>query len=278
MTSSPTDTHQLTATRYYSRDRTLVEAVAVYMAVGLSMTSVLSGSTVATSLGRVIAARNVGQCWGPAGSSVFSLPVDVCGGPSNKDETQLEAQGDLVVSVGLLSFGIVGLVSCAALYVAVKGYTWRAALEKLSILSILTPLWGAVLPILVGGAITAAVAPMSEEHPLAFLCEGSSGLIAVSFVLTVLLFIALSVVPLAAPALFRVACQRRSFTSQAIGSSLIARLMGWLRRSGRHEWFWKSTNAASAPSAHRIVRTLLLEYRALWYAALDFTDVCVVAI
>lgn len=104
------------ATRYYSRDRTLVEVVAVYVAVGLSMTSVLGGSTMTSALGRVIAARNVGQCWGPAGSSMFSLPVDVCGGSENKDETQLEAHGDAVVSVGLTSFGIVGLLVYHALY------------------------------------------------------------------------------------------------------------------------------------------------------------------
>ncbi|CUI14559.1 transmembrane protein, putative [Bodo saltans] len=52
----------------------------------------------------------------------------------------------------------------------------------------------------------------------------------------------------------------------------------WFRLSGQHGWSWKPLDSATTLSAHRMVRTLLLEYRALWYAALDSTDVCVVAI
>jgi hypothetical protein len=179
-TSSPTATLDLTATRYYSRDRSVVEAVAVHIAVGLSIAAAASGGTMSSSMGRVIAARNVGQCWGPAGSSVFSLPIDVCGGTDSVDDVQLEAQGDATVSAAIVFVGALGLVLCCALHCQMDRSSWRSSMSELSVLSALTPLWVAALPILVGGAVTAAAAPMSQEHPLASFCAGAAALVAAS--------------------------------------------------------------------------------------------------
>ncbi|CUG83623.1 transmembrane protein, putative [Bodo saltans] len=79
--STSTATLQPTASRYYWRDRTIVEAVATYLTLGLMVPSVvggIGGGSMTSSLSRVLAARNLGQCWGQAGGSVFSLPVDLC--------------------------------------------------------------------------------------------------------------------------------------------------------------------------------------------------------
>ncbi|CUG86950.1 membrane-associated protein, putative [Bodo saltans] len=65
--STSTATLQPTAPRYYWRDRTIVVAVTTFLALGLMVPSVLGGiggGTMTSSLSRVIASRNVGQCWG----------------------------------------------------------------------------------------------------------------------------------------------------------------------------------------------------------------------
>ncbi|CUG83626.1 transmembrane protein, putative [Bodo saltans] len=119
------------------------------------------------------------------------------------------------------------------------------AAEDVSIVSVLTPLWVAAVPIVVGGAMTAAVAPMSSEHPLANSCGATAALVAVCFVLTLLLMIALAVVPMAAPALFGVACRRGKPPRNVEGTaSLPVRALTWFRRSGRRWWHWEPVAVA----------------------------------
>ncbi|CUG76406.1 transmembrane protein, putative [Bodo saltans] len=278
--STPTSTLELTATRYYSRDLTLVEIVAVSLALGLSVPAVLGGiggGTMTSSLSRVVAARNIGQCWGPAGSSVFSYPVDLCDYPSN-DEDQLEGQGDALIGIGAVLCGAALLLISSIVYWRAAHRTlWRKAAEEMSLLSVLSPLWVAALPIFVSGGVTTLVAPMSAEHPLGNTCDGTAALIASCFVLTLLLMGALAVVPLASPALFGVTCEcadPRYFKDLQSGPT--SRLVAWLRSCDRRRWRWEPINTTS--TSHRMVRTVLLEYRALWYAALDSVCVCAVAV
>ncbi|CUE73489.1 membrane-associated protein, putative [Bodo saltans] len=277
--ASLTLTHELTATRFYSRDQTLVEAVATYLALGLIVPSVVGGGMMTSSLSRVIAARNLGQCWGQSGSSVFSLPIDVCS-YSASDAEQLEGQGDAVVGVVLVVCGALILTVCGVGYWKLKQTSFWVTAGDLSLVSVLTPLCVAAIPLVVGGAVTTAVAPTSSDHPRAKTCGATAALIAVCFVLTLLLMIVLAVVPMATPALFGVEC-RRGKPLRDVGdtTSLLARALTWFRRSGRRWWHWEPIGAASPSSlSHRMVRTLLLEYRALWYSALDCTIVCAVSV
>ncbi|CUG86457.1 transmembrane protein, putative, partial [Bodo saltans] len=285
--STSTATQQPTASRYYWRDRTLVEAVATYLAFGLMVPSVvggMGGGAMTSSLSRVLAARNVGQCWGQSGGSVFSVPVDLCNFSSN-DEDQLEGEGDAVIGAAVVLCGVVLLTSFNAAYWIWKGTSFRMASEDLSIVSVLSPLWVAAIPIVVGGAVTTAVAPMSSEHPLANTCGATAALVAVCFVLTLLLMIVLTVIPMATPALFGVACRRgKPPRNVGVTASLPKRALTWFRRSGRRWWHWEPMGvepmgvALPNSSSHRMVRTLLLEYRALWYSALDATVVCAVSV
>jgi hypothetical protein len=249
----------------------------VYVAVGLSIAAAVSGGTMSSSMGRVIAARNVGQCWGPAGSSVFSLPIDVCGGTDGVDDVQLEAQGDATVSVALALIGVLGLVVSCALHRQMKRSSWRSSMEELSVLSALTPLWVAALPILVGGAVTAAAAPMSEEHPRASFCAGAAALVAVSLITAALLLFFVALIPLAVPNIFDVVVTSRNPSLVAESASFLRRLVVWFRLIRQRLWRWEPKDDATS-TAHRMVRTLLFEYRALWYAALDSIDVCVLAV
>jgi hypothetical protein len=252
----------------------------VHIAVGLSIAAAASGGTMSSSMGRVIAARNVGQCWGPAGSSVFSLPIDVCGGTDSVDDVQLEAQGDATVSAAIVFVGALGLVLCCALHCQMDRSSWRSSMSELSVLSALTPLWVAALPILVGGAVTAAAAPMSQEHPLASFCAGAAALVAASLTTISLLLLLVALIPLAAPNVFDVVVTSRtpSLPSLTTGNtSFLRRLVGWFHLMRQRRWRWEPKDNATSTD-HQMVRTLLFEYRALWYAALDSMDVCVLAV
>jgi hypothetical protein len=249
----------------------------VHIAVGLSIAAAVSGGTMPSSMGRVIAARNVGQCWGPAGSSVFSLPIDVCGGTDSVDDVQLEAQGDATVSLALVLLGALGLVLSCALHRQMKRSSWRSSMGELSALSALTPLWVAALPIFVGGAVTAAAVPTSEEHPLASFCAGAAALVAVSLITAALLLFVVALIPLAAPNVFDVVVTSRTPSLVAESASFLRRLVSWFHLIRQRLWRWEPKDDVTS-TAHRMVRTLLFEYRALWYAALDSMDVCVLAV
>jgi hypothetical protein len=251
----------------------------VYLAVGLSITAGVSGGTMVSLLSRVIAARNVGQCWGAGGSSVFDFSFDGCRDDLGKDAFQLEAQGDAMIGSALVVVGAIGLLVTCAVHHKLKCTSWRLSMEELSLLSALTPLWVAALPIVIGGAVGTVAAPLSGEHPLARLCGSAAALVGTSFVLTALMLLLLVVIPVGVPTVLRIVCQPLPVPRphDSASASLITRSVRWFWLIRQRLWHWEPTDK-SMPSTHRIVLTLLVEYRALWYAAVDSMDVCIVAV
>lgn len=239
----------------------LVEAAASTAGAAQWM-SAFGGAGAAVSVGRVAAAQRLLLCGDANAANGGLLGISVGEG----DATSF-ARGAVVGNAAVLAGASAVLVCTALIYGAVTGVALPSSLLRVALPSSLLPVWTALIP------TTASALP---ELMLAH----ESGYVLLGFVLVLLPKAFLLVLPFVAGSHWGLKVEHDAGTEEVHGRiegcSALAEL---LRRSIARQWRWRrgdapdTTDATAAAlralTGSRAAWVVLLDYRVLWYPALD---------